>query len=966
MKRRLLGLAGVSLLLAACNPQPTPPTPETKKAGAVYQVNFRVNGLDSASATMQKVSAGLSGQALENAPEPVDMNFTSMTTSTFVAKQGGVDMRHLHLTFPVTNNSGQAITNLTFLPVIRADADSEPTNNTQTPTVPGTPFMNVQLFDGTNANDQAPNIRTTQAKEVNIRTGEVTLNTSASPYLTNLDVSKLSATVAPGLTGTVMNSGWVAAPTLAAGATGYVTLAVDIPVDRTQPKTQPFSFSMLITTAQDVNGTGVGASIDPGRIQGIIQPWDYKAGEKLRALFYPDYLGGTANSATVDLGDIGSDGSVNLNLPTPPSNAIGSFLQSCTFSGKQTATNIGYTLAYLSAVSVDGDRHGAVAIRGSDGTRVYPFYSTSDAQFTGTATCPGRRETMDLDFKVNMGWNVIRVLVDDTDPNAIKTTIRNLSAGIRTDLRFTQNQAAVTVTSTDYSPMTLIAGGAGVTRSVSFGQRGGINGDITLETNVPGITVSPNTATLPSFTTASLTTQALTTNLTFSAAADASEYSGQLELIVKQNGAEIGRGLVSFSATVTLPYVTTAIGYPYNLYYPATTVAIGETLNIPVSVTSQNGFTGTTTITLSPLPAGVIASTESVTLTAGATAQVNVTLTITRNAALGSLSLFGSGPKVKNIGEPPANFKIIPQRYELNLASLQSEQAAPAINGLWVMGRDSGGTLNIVRLNNGALVQQEPVNVGAITSVYSADLLPGANGDAMTVVYGYDGVTNSYVVTLYRSDSTRTSQTLSNLSPAAFPSSGVVDAGGNLWFTEGYSPSTLRRLDLTTGTVETINEISGGLLVMSLNGMNLNVLNTTMSSVTLTTVNTSTRIGAPATALSRSISTSPNPGFIADNAGNLYGLEYGTLIKVSADGQVITPTITPYTSLNKLYGIDRTSSNLIWMKTSSGIATIDLNTLTVIQKDYQDTSGGAIDLVGGFWEILPNSYSGPFYVSYLP
>lgn len=292
------------------------------------------------------------------------------------------------------------------------------------------------------------------------------------------------------------------------------------------------------------------------------------------------------------------------------------------------------------------------------GEPVGRLYSPMSASFKGIFDCPNQYPSQtEVDLNLRFGWNVLVLSSDGV--------IRNLPAGTRTVLEFTQASEWVNVQFKDQNELILPVGES-TKREVLLNQVGAISGDVTLETNVPGVTVTPSTLSLPNLKSASVSggglgalglgTQALTSSLTFSADAEAKAYSGSLNLIVKKGGVEVGRGTL-YSARVVVPAVSAY--FTNSLYGQTGSLTRGETRDFPVALSSVNGYAGTTTITLSGLPAGVSATTETVTLTADGQSNATIKLTVGPDVAVGTLfDVQATGPKITTPYNPPQRYTV--------------------------------------------------------------------------------------------------------------------------------------------------------------------------------------------------------------------------------------------------------------------------------------------------------------------
>lgn len=222
----------VLLALAACtdrltDPGTTPdpgPTPAPLPLG-IYEI--QISGIDGSgdAASASKAFAVPTGPS--SAMNPVmstgfDLEFVSSGQFTDGPRnQGG--QRYLSATYRVRNNTGGPVTNLTFIPVVRAN------------TIPGTPFSQLALFNGTAASTSiAPQI---------VPTGAVSLGEDASMRARFTDVLQ------------VFTEAEVAAIALPSGTTGifpygFMTNNPASPNSRTLPaSTGPNDWGGMVTFA---------------------------------------------------------------------------------------------------------------------------------------------------------------------------------------------------------------------------------------------------------------------------------------------------------------------------------------------------------------------------------------------------------------------------------------------------------------------------------------------------------------------------------------------------------------------------------------------------------------------------------------------------------------------------------------------------------------------------------------------
>lgn len=190
-------------------------------------------------------------------PQTLTIDPVPLATSSFTV--AATHTRHIQATFKVTNNTGQTQTNLAFLPAATFDSDGDPSNNAQPPTVAGTPFSKVLFYDGSDASAKATALHAAPGQIFNVSTGLAQTDPLASHFLTNVDLSSVSAIPPTGLTVTVKNYGWQVSSSLAPGASANVTFAVDLPnIDLNNPKADPYNITLVFTSAAE--GPGANAT----------------------------------------------------------------------------------------------------------------------------------------------------------------------------------------------------------------------------------------------------------------------------------------------------------------------------------------------------------------------------------------------------------------------------------------------------------------------------------------------------------------------------------------------------------------------------------------------------------------------------------------------------------------------------------------------------------------------------------
>ncbi|GGL13248.1 hypothetical protein [Deinococcus radiotolerans] len=547
--RRLSTALPLTLLLA-CSPAPhAPPTPEASR-GPVYALDLQVSGAQVAQASLHTLPAGtpgLSSQALETTPGDVQLGAQSVSSVTFVSRRGAQDIRHVNTTFMVTNPTGEPITNLVLLPVALTDTDGDPSNNATAPTLAGTPFRSVRLYGGQDAATQAPNLRVTRAQDLDLQTGVTRPHPQGTPFLTDLDLRGLQVTPPAGLSVTPQSGGWLVPGTLAPGASVPVTFAVDFPVDRQHPETQVFSFSLLFTSAQDRTGSEVGGPTDPARVVGTLHHPLLGQGARVEEQ-YLDY--DRIEWVTAQNVPLAADGQVAFTLSTPPAGALSSLFECSDFVGDRSQPDALAVQANLQVIGTQGDPLGRALTTSLTPAGLTRLYVDRDIRVQGRCDdlAAGGTITYQDQLDLKRGWNLIQQQGRSTDTGYIiqRTSI---PTGIWSRLTFQLGSPRVSVAAPQEGSSIHLPPGQSATVPFDLRQGGGISGPITLGVDVPGVTVSPSTLTLPSLTTQNLGAQALQTTLTFHADATLSPDWQPLNLTIRKDGQIIGRSLFILNDT---------------------------------------------------------------------------------------------------------------------------------------------------------------------------------------------------------------------------------------------------------------------------------------------------------------------------------------------------------------------------------------------------------------------------------
>lgn len=616
---------------------------------------------------------------------------------------------------------------------------------------------------------------------------------------------------------------------------------------------------------------------DAGRLTGTVEGWKYGAGQ---VLFYSN---GTLSKPAAS-SSVSSDGRIDVALPSSPPTEL--LIGDCTFTGTRTVPDIRMALASAALATPAGDVLGELREK-YNGRAVARQYSDQNATFRGTVDC-GTGDSLKLDVQFVKGWNKVFASISATG-----LVIASLPQGAVTSFGLALWQARGPIVFTDESALSLKLGET-VQREVTIFQEGGLSGDITFETNVSGVLVRPVTLNLPPLASQALGGQAVRTTLTFEADASASPYQGDLTVYALKDGVRVGQGTLPFF-TLQIPYVMPTIGAG------RLEIAQGEQQTVSFDVISQGGFSGPTQITLGNLPAGLSASTATVTLTPGGSARVTLTVTAAPDAPTGFFSANITGPRIQTFqgGMDSVPVTVLPARIPLTSAVTQ---VFPASQGIWV------------RTWDGALQQVRPGQVLASYPLKGfTSILPAPGGQVVVISQSVSEGIASYTVSLYGSAGL-VSTVVSSASDGDRYGRGAVDAASGLWFmrgaASGESAATLTRLDLTTGQTREIgtNVFTGTEdLHGSPDGRYIAIPSGTGAQA-LTLLETTT-------SLVRSITPSRDfdgGGYAVSNAGEVYkgGL---VLTRLSPEGEA-TIYRTPEGGSVSLIGFDQTDPDILWVE----------------------------------------------------
>lgn len=730
--------------------------------------------------------------------------------------------------------------------------------------------------------------------------------------------------------------------------------------------------SALLSLTSFLAACNGGDTTDPNQLSGAqlkgsLTPWPY--GPITPQLFtYGDEQLTPLNGSSVS-----NTGDVNIRLPGVPAQPF-DLLSGCGFSGTRSTDSISTELADVLLFTGPDELLGQVTyVRNSDGYPLTHMYSGQSAAFNGTATCGST--TLNLNLKLQAGWNMVAV---SGGSGVLALTSVNDPASV--SLKLVKAKEAVTMTPTDISSYFSLAPGQTVKKEMTFKQTGGILGPIDLTTSVQGVEVTPSTITFTAVKSqalqdhgaktpllqavdrltgqGTLTSQSLKTNITFSLNENAVSSSGPLELIASQNGVVLGK--MTFTATITAPYVQATL--PNGLLFSSYQ---GSTVNLPVTLEPANGFSGNTTISLTNLPAGVSAAPVTVNILPNASTSLNIPVTVSSSAALGTYTVKFQGTKVTPYD---LTLTVKPARVQVSENMVYQDALRPAASGVWVAQSvsDAGQQKLAVQrwTTEGKQVEVKFPNAAAWT-------IPVPDGS----LYVVDNTINANTKTMFlhhvKDDGTYTDITANTMS---LTTNGVADASGRIWHfvTDtsqiGVIPYVLAYWDPVTNKTTQMNDVrsnnysSSSALVISNNGQYLLFPGSYDSSPTLIDTQTLTTktVGTVGSMSSAAISDSGDLWYRSGGSG---------LTHLNPDGTSNTFKVLDNDPFMQIIGFDRLDPKKLWLRGYSGAYSFDTVALTSTSFPTDSLRGGITVKSGGIALLMGDngsSFSTKTWLSVLP
>ena len=426
--------------------------------------------------------------------------------------------------------------------------------------------------------------------------------------------------------------------------------------------------------------------------------------------------------------------------------------------------------------------------------------------------------------------------------------------------------------------------------------------------------------------------------ISFSATATAAAGKKVAQLIVNSGGV-----VTRSDVQVTVSKPSVSVNFNSN-GYSGLTIRRGQTKNFSVQVVSQHGFSGSTTVSLKGLPAGVTAAPLTLNVTAGATTNATLAVTASDSATYGSAVVQVNDDDLDTSSPPQISLVVASA---VTIVPSEAVRIGSASSGLWVMNQNgqyisTGGTYGynytVKRYENNKVKVDITVFIDGGSNSYP---LTTPSGDL--VVFGN---TKIYII--------KTDGTMSNVkgdSGASYYAK-VIDSQNRLWYPSyKYGNSaTLATLDLSTG-VQT--PVSGIAVSDSYFRIYRNTTGNTLYFIPNSSgyTGTITQIDSATSAKTKDISLPgvSSVGVLAiSQDGTVWGgTSYSGVFRVNSD-----TTLTLFSSLSSPSKLvfDAIDPKVLWSYSGSTVYKIDTSTGTA---SSIPAGGGVSDLAadsqGGVW-----------------
>lgn len=831
----------------------------------------------------------------------------------------------------------------------------------------------------------------------------------------------------------------------------------------TTPAAQTVTLDASKTVTLDYKALA-GTAVQQNRIQGAVS--DLPAGSAISVLSQGSEVD-TNNQSAV------SGGALGLSLSRAPSVPLGPLMPTgttgyCRFTGTGSVNPNVALFSRVSLLSSKLDYLGTVTetlVAGGtvSGSQVARLYSDRAATVQGTVNCQfpdGVTLKVDIDLTLTAGWNAVEYAAGQE-----QLTLRTLGSGARSVLKATRSPGEVSVSLAGPVEFT---SDADVAVAASIYQDGGYTGQISLSTDVPGLTIEPGTVTLTAATLSSqgvqtaaylrhlgLHPQRLDTTLTFRYSGESNLNLAPFQIVARDTaGKQVGNGYGTVSVTrpglsvmlcppnaqmfpsgtlelsvcassvggytgaVTYtvaglpaglsaaPVTTTLNGASYVTLkvtgdgtvkpgtYPITvtgtsadksasaageltvraptvnlsfsgyefSVSQGETASIPVMVSTSNGFSGPTTVTLTDLPAGVTTTPKTVTVTPGGSTQVMVPVQASASAALGNTTIKVTSPNLDPFTSPTATLSVRPARAALPVQG-PVRRLAQASSGAWIT---TDGAFDSAT----GQYQYQVTRVSASGQALTSASAPGST--SMRLISTGGGVlavsTDGPVVATLVSDAGAITILPTPQLGGVAAMSPSTDSQGRVWFVRrtdnaGAATYSMNTWTPATGAVTPVTLSLAGVssfygnqnFFFSPNRQQLVFIAPGYPGL-IYRIDTATQ---QATKVDTTVQASS--AAISDN-GALWLSAYNTLSRVNADG-----TVTQFdgVSTGQLTGFDLSSSTTLWGQDTSGVYRVDVSvakpTSTFIS--LGNVTGSALNASGGLLTVWSENYTGASSIS---